>query len=222
MKRKYMEAFPQTMGPPAIITPGTSGKKKKGKSERAKLVEKLAYQNMKVYERLHAAGIMETPKDLSGLDNFIKQGQRSAIRQAADTQRTLGLLQLEKQMTREHREREEMADSEADEWKRKAKAECGYYEARQKQLNEYDRSLQRTLTLADNKMTLADKVRATADNKMTVAKELHAAAKQQLSESASRRCISCDRTRKETGTCYTYVICDACSQWKPNDEAQST
>ena len=63
MKRKYMEAFPQTMGPPAIITPGTSGKKKKGKSERAKLVERLAYQNMKVYERLHAAGIMEkTPR----------------------------------------------------------------------------------------------------------------------------------------------------------------
>ena len=105
--------------------------------------------------------------------------------------------------------------AEADEWKRKAKAEHEYYKARQKQL-------QRTLTLADNKMTLASEVRATADNKMTVAKELHAAAKQQLSESASRRCISCDRTREETGTCYTYVICDACSQWKPNDEAQST
>ena len=72
MKRKYMEAFQHTMLPPVTITPGTSGKKKKGKSERAKLVEKLAHQNMKVYDRLHAGGIMETPKDLSDLDNFIK------------------------------------------------------------------------------------------------------------------------------------------------------
>ena len=108
MKRKYMEAFPQNMPPPAFITPGTSGKKKKGKSERAKLVEKLAYQNMKVYARLHAAGIMETPKDLSDLDNFIKQGQRSAIRQAADTQRTLGLLDYEFRLVGEMRERGNM------------------------------------------------------------------------------------------------------------------
>ena len=165
---------------------------------------------------------METPKDLSDLDNFIKQGQRSAIRQAADTQRALGLLQLEKQMTREHREREEMAGSEAEEWKRKAKAEHEYYMARQKQLTEYDRSLQRTLTLASNKMTLASEVRAAADKQLTAARELYAAAKQQLSESASRRCVSCDRTREETGTCYTYVICDGCSQWKPNDTVQST
>ena len=59
-------------------------KRKRGKSDRDKLVERLMYQNMKIWEMLEKHGIMENPKDLTNLEKFIKQGSRTALRQAGN------------------------------------------------------------------------------------------------------------------------------------------
>ena len=86
--------------PYTAVLPGqkkAEPKRKRGKSDRDKLVERLMYQNMKTYEMLEKYGIMQNPKDLTNLEKFIKQGSRTALRQAVDTQRALGLLDLERE-----------------------------------------------------------------------------------------------------------------------------
>ena len=66
-------------------TPQKGGKKaqtkpRKGKTARAKLVEGLMFQNMRIWEMLDSYGIMDSPKDLTNLEKFIKQGTRTALR----------------------------------------------------------------------------------------------------------------------------------------------
>ena len=61
-------------GSPKKDKPKPQQRKRKGKSDRDKLVERLMYQNMRIYEMMEKNGIMDHPKDLTSLDRFIKQG----------------------------------------------------------------------------------------------------------------------------------------------------
>ena len=89
-------------------------KRKRGKSDRDKLVERLMYQNMKIWEMLDSYGIMDSPKDLANLEKFIKQGTRTALRQARDTQLTLDMLNFEKEACDRNLEHRRMALEEAE------------------------------------------------------------------------------------------------------------
>lgn len=97
-------------------------KRKRGKSDRDKLVERLMYQNMKIWEMLEKHGIMQNPKDLTNLEKFIKQGSRTALRQAVDTQRTLGLLDLEREAIQRESERQQMTIEEGRTYRQEAHA----------------------------------------------------------------------------------------------------
>ena len=93
-------------------------------------------------------------------------------------------------------------------------------EARKKQLADSKAAgvkVAEKMAAATELMAAAKRLMAAADEKMTAAKDMMTVAKDIQSEWASKRCISCDKTGEETGTCY--VLCDGCVQWndKPSD-----
>ena len=197
-------------------------KPRKGKTDRAKLVERLMFQNMRTWEMLDSYGIMDSPKDLANLEKFIKQGTRTALRQARDTQRMLGLLNLETELGKEGREREQMAFEEGHSHRQEAyeikKEWSSIMEARKKQLADNKAA---GVELAERMATYAA-LHADAEERRNLNKELMKDIKQKLAQIASRGCVYCGKTTKETEI--NFAICDGCVHWKgeSDKEEQST
>ena len=197
-------------------------KPRKGKTDRAKLVERLMFQNMRTWEMLDSYGIMDSPKDLANLEKFIKQGTRTALRQARDTQLTLDMLNFENEAIQHNLEQREMAWEEARSYRVEMyevkKEWSSITEARKKQLADNKAA---GVELAE-RMATYEALHADAEERRNLNKELMKDIKQKLAQIASRGCVYCGKTTKETEI--NFAICDGCVHWKgeSDKEEQST